>query len=186
MEEMARTWWVYLIRGVCAVLFGLLAIIWPSITLYILIIVFGVYAIVNGIFELFGSGRGGARGLMIFAGVFSILVGVVAFLWPGMTALALLLLIASWAVVIGVVELVAAILLRRAVRGEWTFIVSGVLAMLFGILLFLWPAVGALTVAWLIGVMAILYGISLLALAFRLRGVGFRSSPGTSGRPHPV
>jgi uncharacterized membrane protein HdeD (DUF308 family) len=185
MEEVARTWWVYLIRGVCAVLFGLLAIIWPSITLYVLIIVFGVYAIVNGIFELFSSGRGGARGLMVFAGLFSILVGLLALLWPGMTALTLLFMIAIWAVVVGIVELVAAILLRRAVRGEWTFIVSGVLAILFGILLFLWPAAGALAAAWLIGVMAILYGISLLALAFRLRGVGFHG-PETSGRPHPV
>jgi uncharacterized membrane protein HdeD (DUF308 family) len=183
MEELARTWWVYLIRGVCAILFGLLAIAWPGITLYALVIVFGAYAIVNGVFELFSSGRGGSRGWMIFSGIGSILVGLVVLLWPGITALILLLLIASWAVVVGILEIVAAITLRRVVEGEWMFIVSGVLAALFGILLFLWPATGALAIAWLIGVMAIVYGISLLALAFRLRGVG---SYGPSGRPHPV
>jgi uncharacterized membrane protein HdeD (DUF308 family) len=168
---------------VCAILFGLLAIIWPGITLFALVAVFGAYAIVNGVFELFSSGRGGSRGWMIFSGVGSILVGLVVLFWPGITALVLLLLIASWAVVVGVLEIVAAIMLRRVVEGEWMFIVSGVLAVLFGILLFLWPATGALAIAWLIGTMAIVYGISLLALAFRLRGVG---SYGPSGRPHPA
>ena len=181
MEELARTWWVYLIRGVCAILFGLLAIIWPGITLFALVAFFGAYAIVNGVFELFSSGRGGSRGWMIFSGVGSILVGLVVLFWPGITALILLLLIASWAVVVGILEIVAAIMLRRVVEGEWMFIVSGVLAVLFGILLFVWPATGALAIAWLIGAMAIVYGISLLALAFRLKGVG---SYGPSGRPH--
>jgi uncharacterized membrane protein HdeD (DUF308 family) len=183
MEELSRTWWVYLIRGVCAILFGLLAIIWPGMTLFVLVAVFGAYAIVNGIFELFSSGRGGSRGWTIFSGVGSILIGLVVLFWPGITALILLLLIASWAVVVGLLEVVAAIVLRRVVEGEWAFIVSGVLAVLFGILLFIWPATGALAIAWLIGAMAIVYGISLLALAFRLRGVG---SYGPSGRPHPA
>jgi uncharacterized membrane protein HdeD (DUF308 family) len=183
MEELARTWWVYLIRGVCAILFGLLAIIWPSITLFVLVAVFGAYAIVNGIFELFSSGRGGSRGWTIFSGVGSILIGLVVLFWPGITALVLLLLIASWAVVVGLLEVIAAIMLRRVVEGEWAFIVSGVLAVLFGILLFLWPATGALAIAWLIGAMALVYGISLIALAFRVRGVG---SYGPSGRPHPA
>ncbi|WP_371783780.1 HdeD family acid-resistance protein [Streptosporangium subroseum] len=183
MEELSRTWWVYLIRGVCAILFGLLAIIWPGMTLFVLVAVFGAYAIVNGVFELFSSGRGGSRGWTIFSGVGSILIGLLVLFWPGITALILLLLIASWAVVVGILEVVAAIMLRRVVEGEWMFIVSGVLAVLFGILLFLWPATGALAIAWLIGAMAIVYGISLLALAFRVRGVG---SYGPSGRPHPA
>jgi uncharacterized membrane protein HdeD (DUF308 family) len=183
MEELARTWWVYLIRGVCAILFGLLAIIWPGITLFVLVVGFGAYAIVNGVFELFSSGRGGSRGWTIFSGVGSILIGLLVLFWPGITALILLLLIASWAVVVGLLEVIAAIVLRRVVEGEWAFIVSGVLAVLFGILLFLWPATGALAIAWLIGAMALVYGISLLALAFRVRGVG---SYGPSGRPHPA
>ncbi|MEV6859928.1 HdeD family acid-resistance protein [Streptosporangium subroseum] len=183
MEELAHTWWVYLIRGVCAILFGLVAIIWPGITLFVLVTVFGAYAIVNGIFELFSSGRGGSRGWTIFSGVGSILIGLLVLFWPGITALILLLLIASWAVVVGILEVIAAIMLRRAVEGEWMFIVSGVLAVLFGILLFLWPATGALAIAWLIGAMALVYGISLLALAFRVRGIG---SYGPSGRPHPA
>jgi uncharacterized membrane protein HdeD (DUF308 family) len=183
MEELARTWWVYLIRGVCAILFGLVAIVWPGITLFVLVAVFGAYAIVNGVFELFSSGRGGSRGWAIFSGVGSILIGLLVLFWPGITALILLLLIASWAVVVGILEIVAAIMLRRVVEGEWMFLVSGVLAVLFGIVLFLWPATGALAIAWLIGAMALVYGISLLALAFRMRGVG---SYGPSGRPHPA
>ncbi|SNS06433.1 Uncharacterized membrane protein HdeD, DUF308 family [Streptosporangium subroseum] len=183
MEELAHTWWVYLIRGVCAILFGLVAIVWPGITLFVLVAVFGAYAIVNGIFELFSSGRGGSRGWTIFSGVGSILIGLLVLFWPGITALILLLLIATWAVVVGILEVVAAIMLRRAVEGEWMFIISGVLAVLFGILLFLWPATGALAIAWLIGAMALVYGISLLALAFRVRGIG---SYGPSGRPHPA
>ncbi|MDP9849906.1 HdeD family acid-resistance protein [Streptosporangium lutulentum] len=185
MEELARTWWVYLIRGLCALLFGLLALIWPGITLYALVVVFGVYAIANGVFELFSSGRGGARSWMVVSGVGSILIGAAVLLWPGITALVLLLLIAAWAVVVGILEIVAAIRLRRVAAGEWTFVVSGALAVLFGVLLFLWPVASAMAVLWLIGVMAILYGISLVAMAFRLRGVGFHR-PGTSERPHPV
>ena len=179
MEELAHTWWVYLIRGVCAILFGLVAIIWPGITLFVLVAVFGAYPSSTASSscsaragEALGAGRSSS-------GVGSILIGPVLF-WPGITALILLLLIASWAVVVGVLEVVAAIMLRRVVEGEWMFIVSGMLAVLFGILLFLWPATGALAIAWLIGAMALVYGISLLALAFRVRGIG---SYGPSGRP---
>ncbi|WP_433243069.1 HdeD family acid-resistance protein [Streptosporangium sp. CA-135522] len=180
MEELSRMWWVYLVRGLCAILFGLLAIVWPGITTYALVVVFGAYAIVNGVFALFGSGRGGSRLWMIVYGVISILAGIAAFVWPGITALALLFLIASWAVVTGVAEIVAAIRLRKALEGEWMFIVSGVLSVLFGVLLLVWPASGALAVVWLIGTMAIVYGIALLALAFRVKALGSRR-PGTPG-----
>lgn len=180
MEELSRSWWVYLVRGICAILFGLLAIIWPAITILALVIVFGAYAIVDGVFALFGSGRGasGSRGWMIFYGIVSILTGVVVFVWPGITALVLLFLIAIWAIVSGVLEIVAGIRLREVVN-EWMFIISGALSVLFGVLLFVWPGAGALAVVWLIGIMAILYGISLVVLAFRVKALGSRG-PGTS------
>lgn len=183
MEELSRTWWVYLIRGACAILFGLLAIVWPGITIYALVIVFAAYAVVNGVFALFSSGRGGSRLWMVIYGVISILAGIMAFVWPRMTALALLFLIAGWAVVTGIVEIVAAIRLRRAMEGEWMFIVSGALSVLFGILLFIWPSSGALAVVWLIGTMAIVYGIALIGLAFKVKALGaHRPGPGTTPR----
>lgn len=180
MEELVRTWWVYLVRGACAILFGLLAILWPDITLYALVIAFGAFAIANGVFTLFSSGRGGSRGWMIFSGIVGILTGIVIFVWPGITALVLLLSIASWAVITGILEIVAGIRLRKALEGEWIFIVAGLLSTLFGALLFLWPGGGALAVVWLIGTMAIVHGISLLGLAFTLRELDFHR-PGASG-----
>lgn len=183
MEELSRSWWVYLVRGICAILFGVLALIWPAITILALVVVFGAYAIVDGVFALFGGGRGdgsGSRGWMIFYGVVSILFGVTVFIWPRITALVLLFFIAGWAVVTGVLEIVAGIRVRKTVANEWMFIVSGVLSVIFGILLFIWPGAGALAVIWLIGVMAILYGISLVLLSFRVKALGSQG-PGTSG-----
>ncbi|MER7207584.1 MULTISPECIES: HdeD family acid-resistance protein [Streptosporangium] len=188
MEELARTWWVYLVRGVCAILFGVLALIWPAITVLALVVVFGAYAIVDGVFALFGAGRGaglGSRGWMIFYGVVSILTGVAVFVWPGITALVLLFFIAAWAVVTGVLEIVAGIRLRGTAANEWMFVISGALSVLFGVLLFIRPAPGALALVWLIGIMAILYGIALVALSFRIKGLASRWR-GPSGTPRVV
>ncbi|WP_326824821.1 HdeD family acid-resistance protein [Streptosporangium sp. NBC_01756] len=183
-EGLSRTWWVHLVRGGCAILFGLLAVFWPAITVLALVIVFGAYAILNGVFAIFGSGRSASRTWMIVYGVLSVLAGILAFVWPGMTALALLFVIASWAVVTGIVEIVAAIRLRKEMTGEWMFIVSGVLSVLFGILLFVWPASGALAVVWLIATMAIVYGVALVVLAFRVKALGSRRPGGSGTVPH--
>ncbi|WP_406312755.1 HdeD family acid-resistance protein [Streptosporangium sp. NBC_01639] len=183
-ERLSRTWWVHLVRGGCAILFGLLAVFWPAITVLALVIVFGAYAILNGVFAIFGSGRSASRTWMIVYGVLSVLAGILAFVWPGMTALALLFVIASWAVVTGIVEIVAAIRLRKEMTGEWMFIVSGVLSVLFGILLFVWPASGALAVVWLIATMAIVYGVALVVLAFRVKALGSRRPGGSGTVPH--
>ncbi|MEV8639046.1 HdeD family acid-resistance protein [Streptosporangium sp. NPDC051023] len=185
MEELSRTWWVYLVRGVCAILFGLLAIFWPRITVYYLLIIFAAYVIANGALALFGAGRGadfGSRGWTIFYGVVSILTGLVVFIWPQVTALVLLFFIASWAVITGILEIVVGIKLRRAMANEWMFIVGGVLSVLFGILLFVWPGASALAVLWLIGLMAIVYGIALVVLAFRVKGLASHG-PGPSSTP---
>ncbi len=188
MEELARTWWVYLVRGICAILFGLLALIWPAVTVLALVILFGAYAIVDGVFALFGAGRGagiGSRGWMIFYGIVSILAGIAVFAWPRITALVLLFFIAGWAIVTGILEIVAGIRLRKTAANEWMFIVSGVLSVLFGVLLFIRPGAGALALIWLIGIMAIVYGISLVVLSFRVKGLGSRR-PGPSGTPRVV
>ncbi|MFC4586205.1 HdeD family acid-resistance protein [Sphaerisporangium corydalis] len=177
-------WWVLAVRGACGILFGILAIVWPLITLLTLVILFGAFAIVSGVFALIGAMRGAhpeeSRMWLAASGVFGIVAGIVAWVWPGITAYALLLLIAAYAVVIGVVEIVAAVRRRKAGDTEWLYLVSGVLSVIFGILLFTWPASGALALTWLIGAFAIVYGASLLILAFRVRDVGHRGAAGTA------
>lgn len=177
IETLARNWWVVALRGAAAVLFGVLALVWPGITVFALVTLFGAYALVDGAFAIgsaiFGRGRsGGSRGWLAVEGIAGIIIGILTFVWPGVTTLVLLWLIAAWAVITGVLEVVAAIRLRRELRGEWMLIVSGVISVLFGILLMVWPAAGALAVIVLIGLYAIVFGVVLLALAFRLRRLG--------------
>jgi uncharacterized membrane protein HdeD (DUF308 family) len=175
LEALSRYWWAVALRGAAAVIFGILALIWPGITLYALVILFGAYALVDGIMALgsaiFGDRERGRRGWLIFEGIAGIAAGILTFLWPGITALVLLWLIAGWAIVTGVLEIVAAIRLRREIQGEWMLAVSGVLSVLFGVLLLAWPAVGALSLVLLIGIYAIVFGVVLIALGLRLRRV---------------
>ena len=179
MLELSRTWWMLAVRGVAAVIFGLLALIWPQITLLALVLVFGAYALVDGAFSLVAAARGrelagGSRGWLILEGLLGIAAGIVAIVWPDITALALLWVIAAWAVVTGVLEIVAAIRLRRVLDNEWLLIVAGALSVAFGLILIIWPGSGAIGLVWLIGIYAIAFGIVLLGLALRLRGLGRR------------
>jgi uncharacterized membrane protein HdeD (DUF308 family) len=187
-EETTRHWWSYGVRGVAAVLFGLLAIFWPLITLFTLVVLFGVFAVVSGVVTLVGTVRGDqprdSRPWAIASGVLGIVAGLAAWLWPGITTFALLMLIAAYAVLIGGAEIVAAFRRRRDGETEWLYVVYGGLAVLFGILMFLWPSTGALALTWLIGVFAIVYGAALLVLAYRIRGVRDKGTAGTA--PHPV
>ncbi|MBP2703111.1 HdeD family acid-resistance protein [Microbispora sp. RL4-1S] len=183
---MAAHWWAPALRGVLAILFGLIALVWPGITLLALVLVFAAYAVVNGVVTLMQAARGHtgrSRAWIGVSGLISLLVGLIAFLWPGITALALLLVIAFWFVVTGIVEIVAAVGLRRRIEGEWVLALNGVVSVVFGLLLFVWPATGALAVVWLIGLSAVAIGVSLLVLAFRLRG-GHRA--GAAGPAHSV
>lgn len=177
-------WWAIGLRGVVAVLFGLAALVRPDIALQALILLFGAYALVDGIFALvgaFGGARQGAGRLaLIVNGIIGVLVGLLAFLVPGITALALLYLIAAWAIVSGVSEVVLAIELRREISGEWAMVAGGVISVVIGILLALLPWVGVLSLVWLIGIYAIVFGVLLIVLAFRLR------SRQTTARPSRV
>jgi uncharacterized membrane protein HdeD (DUF308 family) len=179
MLELSRTWWMLAVRGVAAVIFGLLALIWPQITLLALVLVFGAYALVDGAFSLVAAARGrelagGSRGWLLLEGLLGVAAGIVAIVWPDITALALLWVIAAWAVVTGVLEIVAAIRLRRVLDNEWLLIVAGALSVVFGLILIIWPGSGAIGLVWLIGIYAIAFGIVLLGLALRLRGLGRR------------
>jgi uncharacterized membrane protein HdeD (DUF308 family) len=189
LEVLARHWWVMAVRGVAALLFGILALIWPQITLTVLVLLFGAYALVDGVLALVTAfsraGRAtGRRPWLIVEGVLGIAAGVVTFVWPQITAVALLALIAAWAVLTGVIEIIAAVRLRRELQGEWLLALSGALSVLFGVLIVLWPGAGALAVVWLIGVYAIVFAITLLMLAFRLRRLWrAQAVPGAHAQP---
>ncbi|MBB6351319.1 HdeD family acid-resistance protein [Nonomuraea muscovyensis] len=171
MEQLARVWWMVLIRGIAAIIFGILALIWPAITLLVLVIFFGAYALVNGFFTLFSGFRHDAksRAWLIISGIVSILAGIIAFVWPGITSLALLYVVAFWAIFSGVSEIVAGIQMRKVIENEWVLIVAGALSVIFGILLLIWPGAGLLTLVWLVGVFAVLYGVAMVVLSFKVK-----------------
>lgn len=167
-------WWALAIRGVIAILFGLAAFLRPGIALGALILLFGAYALVDGAFAIvgiFGGTRSGTpRWLLLLEGVVGILAGIIAFVYPGLTAIALLYVIAAWAIVTGVLEILTAIRLRQEIAGEWALILGGILSVLFGVLLAVLPGVGILSLIWLIGAYAVVFGVLLLITAFQVRG----------------
>lgn len=173
---LAHRWWTLALRGAAAIVFGILCFVWPGPSLYALVLLFGAYALVDGAFNLVLALRGPSGGprwrSLIFEGIASIVFGALTFLWPGITALVLLFLIAAWAVVTGVMELAAAIRLRKQIQGEWVLGLSGLLSMVFGLLLFIWPGAGAVAVVFWIGAYSIVFGSLLVVLAFRLRAWG--------------
>jgi uncharacterized membrane protein HdeD (DUF308 family) len=180
-------WWALALRGAIAILFGLAALLRPGIALEALILLFGAYALVDGVFAIvgvFGGTRGGTpRWLLFIEGIASILVGLIAFVLPGLTAILFLYLIAIWAIITGVSEIAMAIRLRREIRGEWALIVGGAFSVLFGVLLaVIGPIAGLLSLIWLIGIYAAAFGILMLITAFQVRG---RDSGGTD-RPSRV
>jgi len=171
VDQLARHWWVIGLRGLAAILFGVLAFVWPGMTLAVLVLLFGAYALVDGVLTLIAAFRGGVqhRIVMLVEGVVSVLAGLAAFVWPGLTALVLLYIIAFWAIVTGVLEIVTAIRVRRAISNELGLVIGGVLSVVFGVVLLIAPGAGALAVIFLIGAYAVVFGIALLGLAWRLR-----------------
>ena len=171
---LAPSWWALALRGLAAVLFGLAALFWPGLVLAVLIVLFGAYALVDGVLALIAafrsSGRGARRGLLLIEGGIGILFGLVALFWPALTALALLYLFAFWAILGGITRIVMAIMLRREIENEWSIGLSGVLYVILGIVLILLPGAGLLAYTWLIGLFALAVGIMLIFYAFRVRG----------------
>jgi uncharacterized membrane protein HdeD (DUF308 family) len=175
LPTVSGNWWALAVRGVAAILFGLAAIIWPGLTLAVLIIVYGAYAVVDGVFAIVAGLRAGSgthKWLLLAEGALGILAGLIAVFWPGVTAVVLLYIISFWAIFGGLLRIVGAIMLRREIDNEWSMALSGVLWMLLGIVLVVLPGVGLLSLAWLIGVFALGAGVTLLVLAFRVRGQG--------------
>jgi uncharacterized membrane protein HdeD (DUF308 family) len=173
LAALAEGWWLLLLRGIAAILFGVLAFIWPGLTLFTLVFLFAAFALVDGILALWVAiaGPGGMvpRWWLVVIGLLGIAAAVATFMWPGMTALVLLYFIASWAIVTGVFTVVGAIILRKEIEGEWLLVLSGTLSVLIGVFMVLQPGAGALALVWLIGAYAMVFGITLAALAFRLK-----------------
>jgi uncharacterized membrane protein HdeD (DUF308 family) len=181
-------WWALAIRGAIAIIFGLAALLRPDIALDALILLFGAYALVDGVFAIvgvFGGTRGGTpRWLLLIEGIAGILAGLIAFVLPGLTAVVFLYLIAAWAVITGISEIATAIRLRQEIRGEWALIIGGALSVLFGVILaVIGPVAGLLSLIWLIGIYAVAFGILMLITAFQVRG---RDASSGTDRPSRV
>ena len=168
IRTLAQHWWVLLLRGLLAIAFGLLTFARPGITIVVLVLFWGAYALVDGIFEVIAGVRA-KWGSLIFLGILGIGAGIVTFMWPGITAVVLLYIIAFWAIVAGVMQIAAAIRLRKEVTGEWLWILSGVCMVILGGLLISRPGAGAVSVVWLIASFAIAWGALLVMLSFRLK-----------------
>jgi uncharacterized membrane protein HdeD (DUF308 family) len=172
----ARDWWVFAIRGIAALIFGVLAFIWPETTLTVLVFLFGAYVLVDGASLIVALVRGDAIarrhawavGIM---GVLGIVAGVVTFAAPGLTAMSLLYLVAFWAIAMGTFQVIGAIVLRRELEGEFWMALGGIASVVFGALLVAFPSDGLITLVWLVGLWAVVFGASSLGLASRLHGI---------------
>jgi uncharacterized membrane protein HdeD (DUF308 family) len=174
-DVLARNWWLLLLRGFAGVLFGVLTFIAPGISLAALVLLFGAYALVDGVFSLFAAIRRRSQDpwwLLVLRGITGIAAGVLTLLWPGITALALLYVVAAWALVGGGLEIAAAIRLRKVIRNEWLLVLGGLASLALGTLLVLFPGPGALALVLWIGAYAIVSGALMIALAIRLRTWG--------------
>lgn len=170
---MTRNWWALALRGVLGILFGVVALAMPGAALGALILLFAAYALLDGMGAIVAAVRSVERHerwvAMLVEGIAGIAAGLLTFLWPALTAVVLVYLIGVWAIVTGVLKIIAAIHLRRQIPGEWVLVLNGIFTTLFGVLVVVWPPVGLLTIVWWIGFYAIVRGALFLALAFRLR-----------------
>ena len=180
LETLARNWWAVVLRGACAILFGLATFAWPGITLAVLILLYGAYALADGVLAVISSVKarqGGFPWGLFLAGIAAIVAGILAIMWPGLTAQALLYLIAAWAIVRGIFEIMAAVRLRKEIDNEWLLGLSGFVSIVLGVLLLAWPGMGVLALLWWIGAFAIVFGVFEIALGFRLKGLRGRLTP---------
>ncbi len=183
LDVMARNWWMLLVRGIAAVLFGLaILFVWPPLVLQTMVLVFAVYAIVDGVFAIITGIRNREYPrwwAVVLEGIIGIVAGIAAFLFPGLAIITFLYVVAFWAIATGVMEIIGALQLRKEIDNEWLLILSGALSVIFGIvLLFGDPATNILTLLWIYGGISIAFGVVMIILAFRVRNMG-----GTSRTP---
>jgi uncharacterized membrane protein HdeD (DUF308 family) len=173
LEVITGNWWTLVLRGALAILFGVVAFVWPEITLTALVLLFGAYAFVDGLFAIIGAVRGARTGTrwvaLLVQGVVGVVAGVWTLFWPNITGLILVYLIAGWAIVTGILALVTAVRLRKEIEGEWLMALAGVAGIIFGVIAALIPSAGAVAIVWMIGTYALILGGLLVALGLRLR-----------------
>lgn len=172
LSALTAQWGLLFVRGSLAWLFGILALLAPQLTLFAMVLLFGAYAIADGVVALIVAYRTRGRrgfGSLLFEGIIRIAAGVIAFVWPGISAIALLALIAVWAIMVGVMEISSALALRREMSGAWPLPLAGGLSLILGVVLLLFSPMGILGLVWLVGIYAIAHGSAMIALALRLR-----------------
>ena|SRR5580704_17895341 len=181
---LARNWWSLVIRGIAAILLGVVTFAWPGITLAALVLLYGAYALVDGVMAIIGAVRAVQSherwGALLIEGIAGIVAAAITVAWPGITALALVFVIAAWAIVTGVFELVAAVRLRKYVTGEWLLALGGIASIAFGVLIIIAPLAGALVIALWVGAYTLVFGVLMIALGFRLRSWGKTPHAGPS------
>ncbi len=191
LETLARNWWAVALRGVLAIIFGVITFLLPGVSLTVLAIWFGAYLLVDGVFAIISAVRAAEHhqrwGSLLLEGIVDIIGGLISVILPAIAILGFVFLVAAWALISGVVEIVAAIRLRGHILNEWLMALAGVLSIIFGVLAAIQPLVAAITIAWIIAAYAVLFGILLLGLGFRLRGWhrGQVEAPAASPTPIP-
>jgi uncharacterized membrane protein HdeD (DUF308 family) len=174
VHALAKNWWMLLLRGIAAIIFGVLVFAWPGVTLLTLIWFYGAFVLVDGVLAIIAAIAGGApapRWWLAIVGLLGIAAGLLTFLMPGLTALVLLFFIAGWAIATGVFQIIGAIKLRKEIDNEWLLVLSGIVSVLFGVGMMLAPGAGALALLWVIGAYAVITGVLIIALSFRLKKV---------------
>ena len=179
--QLVRNWWIPVLRGVFGILFGLLVFAYSRTAVQVFVYLFGIYALLGGVVTLalaFDASRG--RGWLVLSGIAGIAAGILTFIYPSTTAVALVYIVAAWAVITGIFEIVAAFEWRQVLSDMWMLGLAGVLSIILGVLLFSSPAAGLLAWAWLIGIYAIVYGVLYIVAGFRLKS--FQPSQTASSR----
>ncbi len=175
IEALKRNWWVLVIRGVCGIAFGVIAFAYPGLALATLVILFGAWVLVDGVFRIVGATAGRTSdpdwGFHLIVGILGVVIGFLTFSAPGLTALILVIYIGAWALMIGAVEIALAIKLRRELKGEWLLVLMGLASIIFAVVLLWNPGPGALALLWLIASYAIVLGVLAIFFGFRLRSL---------------
>src|SRR6266487_3200878 len=181
IETLKRHWWVPVLRGIAAVVFGILAFVYPGLTVAVLVLLFGAWILVDGVFRVIGAIGHRASdkewGFDLIIGIMGIIIGFLTFHAPRITALALIIYIAAWALMIGATEIALAIKLRREIKGEWFLILMGLLSIVFAVMLLWNPAVGAAALIWIMAWYAVILGVLGIIFGFRLRSLPTFAAP---------
>ena len=173
VKNLAKNWWLLALKGVFAIIFGILILAWPGLTIEVLVIIYGVFALVGGILSmiigLFTIGKYSNWWVMFLEGVLGFIVGGIVLKWPAISLLLLVVIIGLWAIISGIIQIITAIFVRQEIKNEWLMGLSGLISLLFGLVILSWPISSIIVVSWLIGFYALLLGIFLIVFGFQIK-----------------